>query len=142
MTNITHKHVITTVDGRLCVRYYLLLQRLSYKKRLKDDSYKEYVSYHIKFPRVLYDLLDCEDNTVYLEKVDDHLVLHTSSGEDYKKVRIQHSQKKDDIGYQLTIPQKLMKINDYKRGETYILCQTIASDNNKGYVITLELVKG
>ena len=139
MTKITQKHKITTRDGRLCVQYYILLQRLSYKKKLKNNTVKEYLSYHIKFPKALYELLGCED-IVYLEKMDDKLVLHTHPGDTYKKIRIQHTRKNDTVGYQLTIPQKLLKIDDYTSGETIILCETVAADNNKGYTMTLELI--
>lgn len=139
MTKIKQKTRIITVDGKLCIQYYLLLQQLTYRKKLKDDKYKVYVSYHIKFPKTLYELLGNKD-TIYLEKQKDKLVIHTQNNENYKKITIQKTQKNDDIGYQLTIPQKLLKINEYKRGETYILCQTIAANNKEGYIITLELI--
>ena len=96
------------------------------------------MSYHIKFPRTLYELIG--QDTVYLEKVEDKLVMHTNSHESYKKIHIQETRKNDTTGYQLTIPQKLLKIKNYKRGNTYILCETIAADNKKGYTLTLELI--
>ena len=139
MTKIKQKTRIITVDGKLCIQYYLLLQQLTYRKKLKDDKYKIYVSYHIKFPKTLYELIGNKD-IIYLEKQEDKLVIHTQNDENYKKITIQKTQKNDDIGYQLTIPQKLLKINEYKRGETYILCQTTAANNKEGYNITLELV--
>lgn len=137
--NITEKHRYDVIEGKLCIQHYLLLQQLSYRKKLKDNSYKDYQSYHIKLPRAVKELL--HDNTVFLEKVDDKLVVHTSSGEGFKKIKIQKSRKgNDDVGYQLTIPRKLLDMSSYKRGETYILCQVTAADNSNGFVITLELI--
>ena len=139
MTKIRQKNRITIVDGKLCIQYYLLLQQLTYQKKLKDNTYKQYVSYHIKFPKTLYELIG-KQNKVYLEKQENKLILHTEDNENYRKINIQKTRKNDDIGYQLTIPQKLLKIQEYKRGKTYILCQTIAADNKEGYIITLELL--
>ena len=138
MTKIRQKNRITTVDGKLCIQYYLLLQQLTYRKKLKDNTYKEYVSYHIKFPKTLYELIGKDE--IYLEKQEEKLILHTENNENYRKINIQKTRRNNDVGYQLTIPQKLLKIHEYKRGETYILCQTIAANNKEGYLITLELL--
>lgn len=138
MTKIRQKNRITTVDGKLCIQYYLLLQQLTYRKKLKDNTYKEYVSYHIKFPKTLYELIGKDE--IYLEKQEDKLIIHTENNENYKRINIQKTRRNNDVGYQLTIPQKLVKIHEYKRGETYILCQTIAANNKEGYIITLELL--
>ena len=137
--NIIEKHRYTVLNGKLCIQHYLLLQQLTYRKKLKDNSYKEYQSYHIKLPKVVKELLPA-NNTVFLEKVDDKLVVHTSNGDGFKKIKIQESKKGNDRGYQLTIPQKLLDMTSYQRGETYILCQVVAADNSKGFVISLNLV--
>ena len=139
--NIAEKHRYIILDSKLCIQHYLLLQQLTYRKKLKDNSYREYQSYHIKFPKAVKELLGSND-TVFLEKVDDKLVLHTSNGDGFKKIKIQETRKgNDDVGYQLTIPQKLLDITDYKRGETLVLCQVTAADNEDGFIITLKLVK-
>ena len=138
--NIAEKHRYTVIEGKLCIQHYLLLQQLTYRKKLKDNSYKEYQSYRIKLPRAVKELLG-ENNTVFLEKVDEKLVVHTSNGDGFKKIKIQESRKGKDIGYQLTIPQKLLDMTDYQRGETQVLCQVVAAaDNSDAFVITLELV--
>ena len=137
--NIAEKHRYTVLDGKLCIQHYLLLQQLTYRKKLKDNSYKEYQSYHIKLPKAVKELLPA-NNTVFLEKVDDKLVLHTTNGDGFKKIKIQESKKGNDVGYQLTIPQKLLDMTSYRRGETYILCQVTAADNTDGFVITLKFI--
>ena len=138
--NIAEKHRYTLVDGKLCIQHYLLLQQLTYRKKLKDNSYKEYQSYHIKFPKAIKELLGSND-VVFLEKLDSKLVVHTRNGDGFKKIKIQETRKgNDDVGYQLTIPQKLLDITSYKRGETYVLCQVLAAKNNNGFIITLELI--
>lgn len=135
---ITEKHKYIIIDGKLCVQHYLLLQQLTYHKKLKDNSYKEYKSYHIKFPKAVKELLKYD--TVFLENREGKLVVHTRNFEGYKKIKIQETKKgKNDVGYQLTIPQKLMNISNYKRKKTCVLCQVIAADNSEGFIITLEL---
>lgn len=137
--NIAEKHRYTVIDGKLCIQHYLLLQQLTYRKKLKDNTYKEYQSYHIKLPKAVKELL--KEDSVFLEKVDEKLVVHTIDGDGFKKIKIQESKKGNDVGYQLTIPQKLLNITSYQRGETYVLCQVVAADNSDGFVIILELVQ-
>lgn len=134
--NIVEKHRYTVIEGKLCIQHYLLLQQLTYRKKLKDNTYKEYQSYHIKLPKAVKELL--KEDSVFLEKVDEKLVVHTIDGDGFKKIKIQESKKGNNVGYQLTIPQKLLDMTSYKRGETYILCQVTAADNSDGFVITLE----
>jgi len=134
--NITLKHRYTVLDGKLCIQHYLLLQRLTYHKKLKDNTYRNYQSYHIKLPKAVKELLS---DTVFLEKVDDKLVLHTGYDDGFKKIRIQESKKGNDKGYQLTIPRNMIDMKNFKQGETYILCQVSAADNEDGFIITLEL---
>lgn len=140
MTKKSKKETKYTIqDGHLCIQHYLLLQQLTYRKKLKTGEYKQYNSYHIKFPRVVHDLIDPPDDTIYLEKVEDEIIIHKEKNEKYKKVRFQKNNKTDthNITYQLTIPKKMLKIDNYKRGETYILCQVTAAENNEGYSVTL-----
>lgn len=136
--NIAEKHRYTVLEGKLCIQHYLLLQQLNYRKKLKDKSYKEYQSYHIKLPKAVKELL--KEDSVFLEKVDEKLVVHTIDDDGFKKIKIQESKKGNDVGYQLTIPQKLLDVTSYQRGETYILCQITSSENKDSFIITLELV--
>ena len=136
---IRNKHNITTIEGKLCIQYYILLQQLTFKKKLKDETYKEYNSYLIKFPRPIKELIATDD--VYLEKSGNTFYLRNKEVENAKKIRIQKSKSgKDNIAYQLTIPRKLFKITNYQSGKTYILCQVLSSNNKEGYEITLELL--
>lgn len=136
--NIAGKHRYTVLNGKLCIQHYLLLQQLTYRKKLKDKTYKEYQSYHIKLPRAVKELLG-DNNTVFLEKMDDKLVVHTSDSDGFKKIKIRESKKENNVGYQLTIPQKLLDMTSYQHGETGILCQVVAADNDDGFVITFEV---
>ncbi|MBR0471946.1 MAG: hypothetical protein IJI98_04530 [Methanosphaera sp.] len=133
------KHRYRIIDGKLCIEHYLSLQQLNFRKKLKNDEYKIYSSYHIKLPRSIYELLD-KPKQVYLEKRDKKLIIHTTCSEDFKKINIQTSKTgQGNNGYQLTIPKKLLDTSNYERGKTMILCRIIAADNTKGYTLTLEL---
>lgn len=140
LTNRNSKTCYTVVDGKLCVKHYLLLQQLLYRKKLKDNTFKEYCSYHVKFPRVVYELLNPVDGIVYLEHVDNRIIIHRESDDSFKKIRIQKSRSDSNIIYQLTVPRIFLKLDDYKSGESIVVCQVIAADNDDGYLVWLELM--
>lgn len=135
----------TLIDGKLCIQHYLLLQRLTFNKKVKTGEYKEYNSYHIKFPRAIYDLLQPEDNQLYLKQLENGKILVLTEPDDAaRKVKIQKTNKKqnsssDNRTYSITIPKKLLVLDDYRQGEVFILCQIIA-DNETGYTTTLERI--
>lgn len=131
----------SVVDGRLCIEHFLLLQQLTYRKKLKDDKFKEYFSYHVKLPRVIFDLLDPVDNMVYLEGCDGFVVVHRMMGDGFKRIRIQESRKGDgSVIYQLTVPQKLLSVDAFVRGETFVRCRVVSCDDGDGFRLTLSLV--
>ncbi len=123
----------------LRIRHYLLLQQLVYRKKLKDNTYREYYSYHIKLPHVIYELIDPVDDTVYLEEDEKRIIVHRESEDSFKRIRIQKSVYDSGVIYQLTVPQKFLNMVDYESGKTAVVCQVIAADNDVGFEITLEL---
>ena len=139
LTKNESKTSYEVIDGRLCIKHYLLLQQLVYRKKLKDNTYKEYYSYHIKLPRVIYELINPVDDTVYLEYDENRIIVHKESNDSFKRLRIQRSVHDSSVIYQLTIPQKFLKLVYYESGKTAVVCQVIATDNDEGYEVTLEL---
>ena len=139
LTRNESKTSYDVIDGMLRIRHYLLLQQLVYRKKLKDNTYREYYSYHIKLPHVIYELIDPVDDTVYLEEDEKRIIVHRESEDSFKRIRIQKSVYDSGVIYQLTVPQKFLNMVDYESGKTAVVCQVIAADNDVGFEITLEL---
>lgn len=140
LTKNDSKTSYSILEGKLCITHYLLLQQLVYRKKLKDNSFKEYYSYHVKLPRAVYELINPVDDVVYLEHAEKRIVLHRKSDNLFKRIRIQKSRNDHSVSYQLTIPTKFLKGDDYKTGAITIACRVIAADNSDGYVISFEVL--
>ena len=136
----TSKVKYKTIDGKLCIEHYILLQELTFRKKSTTGEYKTYNSYLIKLPAAVYNLLDTRE--VYLEKVNEEILILDTPTDNTRKVRIQEDKRSiNDVQknrYSFTIPKKMLNLETYKRGESYITLRIIAQDNNKGYALTLE----
>jgi len=133
------------IDNKLCIEHHILLQQLIFRKKTKNNEYKEYYSYFIKLPRAIYNLLSPEDDIVYLTKNKEKIHIYTEAVDNSKKVHIQidnRSQKNnmEYNRYKLTIPKKFITKTNYKHEKSYILCQIKANNNKRGYEITLKQI--
>ncbi len=131
-----------TINGKLCIEHNILLQQLQFRKKDKNDEYKNYYSYFIKLPRAIYTLINPTDDLVYLKKHENKIIILPEEDENTKKVKIQLDNKSqctdsDDYRYKLTIPKKYLNTTQYQTRKSYIICQITAKNNKTGYEITL-----
>ena len=140
---VNQKVTYKVLDGRLCIEHHIVLQQLTFRKKGKSGEFKNYHSYFIKLPRAIYDLLSPMGDIVYLKGCDDRILVLNSVDEDAKKVRIQvDNSSVDNLGdfnrYKISIPKKFINEDDYRRGESYMLCQVVSTGDSPGYVIFLK----
>jgi len=142
---INQKVTYKLIDNKLCIEHHILLQQLIFRKKTKNNEYKEYYSYFIKLPRAIYNLLSPEDDIVYLTKNKEKIHIYTEAVDNSKKVHIQidNRSQKNNVEYnryKLTIPKKFITKTNYKQEKSYILCQIKANNNKRGYEITLKQI--
>lgn len=140
---VNQKVTYRVLDGRLCIEHHIVLQQLTFRKKGKSGEFKNYHSYFIKLPRAIYDLLSPAGDIIYLKSYDDRILVLNSVDEDAKRVRIQvDNSSVDNLGdfnrYKISIPKKFINEDEYRRGESYMLCQVVSTSDSHGYVIFLK----
>lgn len=140
---VNQKVTYRVLDGRLCIEHHIVLQQLTFRKKGKSGEFKNYHSYFIKLPRAIYDLLSPVGDIVYLKGCDDRILVLDSVDEGAKRVRIQvDNGSGDSLGdfnrYKISIPKKFIREDEYRRGESYMMCRVVSSGNGPGYVIFLK----
>lgn len=140
---INQKSTYKVIDGKLCIEHHILLQQLTFRKKAKNEEYKDYYSYFIKLPLAIYDLISPKDNIIYLKKKNDKIILQRDMDAASKKVKIQVDNKSlenehEFNRYKISIPKKFIEETGYERGKSYMTCRIISNDNSTGYIITLK----